>query len=282
MIIKRFFSDNNLQRLRQDFGFLADTIRQSYGELDLALRNGYFNLYYKGNSLAKVVFRPSGNYEVIIHDKFLSKTGIVGDKRFKLIKRRDYFQITVQQKHLRALFQSKYMKKLCANIKKIHYGEEIAFEQALITDNLCREDIIFIDRQVTDTGLRRKRMDLLALSRVKGIQYRFLVVEVKLGNNLELRQQVSKQLAHYISHIEKYFKDYKECYQRHFTQKKQLGLINMPKTASIEIIPGVKGLIIVGGYSKIGSAMIKDLKKNYPSLLVKQFNYTLDRRDISG
>jgi hypothetical protein len=188
----------------------------------------------------------------------------------------------VQHKHLRALFQSKYLKKLCANIKKVHYGEEIAFEQSLITDNLSREDIIFIDRQVTDPGLRRKRMDLLALSQVKGGQYRFLVVEVKLGNNLELRQQVSKQIAQYVSHIEKYFKDYKECYKRYFTQKKQFGLIDMPKTSSIEIIPGVKGLIIVGGYSKIGSAMIKDLKKSYPSLLVKQFDYTLDRRDISG
>ena len=282
MIIKRYLSDSNLQRLIRDFGFLADTIRQSYGELDLSLRNGYFNLYYKGNSLAKVVFKPSGNYEVLVHAKFLSETGIRGDKRFKPVKRRDYFQITVQHKHLRAFFQSKYLKKLCANIKKVHYGEEIAFEQSLITDNLSREDIIFIDRQVTDPGLQRKRIDLLALSQVKGGQYRFMVVEVKLGNNLELRQQVSKQIAQYISHIEKYFKDYKECYKRHFAQKKQFGLIDMPKTSSIEIIPGVKGLIIVGGYSKIGSAMIRDLKKSCPSLLVKQFDYMLDRRDISG
>jgi len=282
MIIKRFFTDTNFERLNRDFGFLAGSIRQSYGELDLALRNGYFNLYYKGNSLAKVASKPSGNYEVTIHEKFLVETGIASDKRFKLAKKRDYFQITVQQKHLRALFQSKYLKKLCSNIKKVHYGEEIAFEQSLITDNLSREDIIFIDRQVTDTGLKRKRMDLLALSQVKGDQYKFLVVEVKLGNNPELRQQVSKQLAQYISHIEKYFKDYKECYERHFSQKKQLGLIDKPKTASIEIIPGVKGLIIVGGYSKIGSAMIRDLKKNYPTLLVKQFDYTLDRREISG
>ena len=280
MIIKRYFSDVNFERLKRDFGFLMKTIRQSNGELDLSLRNTYFNLYYKGNSLAKVVFKPSGNYEVTVHEKFLAETGIAKDKRFKVLKKRDYFQIAAQQNNLRALFQTKYLKKLCANIKRVHYGEEIAFEQSLITDNLSREDIIFIDRQVTDTGLKRKRMDLLALSQVKGNQYRFLVVEVKLGNNMELRQKVSKQLAQYISHIEKHFKDYKQCYKQHFVQKRQLGLIDTPKT-SIEIIPGVKGLIIVGGYSKIGSAMIRDLKKSYPSLLVKQFDYRLDRRDIS-
>ena len=124
-------------------------------------------------------------------------------------------------------------------------------------------------------------MDLLALSQVKGNQYRFLVVEVKLGNNLELRQEVSKQLAQYISHIEKHFTDYKKCYEQHFVQKRELGILDIPKTTSIEIIPGVKGLIIVGGYSKIGSAMIRYLKESYPSLLVKQFDYKLSRRDIS-
>ena len=281
MSIKRYFSDVNFERLKRDFGFLMKTIRQSNGELDLSLRNAYFNLYYKGNSLAKVVFKPSGSYEVTVHEKFLAETGIAKDKRFKVLKKRDYFQITTQQKNLRALFLTKYLKKLCANIKKVHYGEEIAFEQSLITDNLSREDIIFIDRQVTDTGLKRKRMDLLALSQVKGNQYRFLVVEVKLGNNLELRQEVSKQLAQYISHIEKHFTDYKKCYEQHFVQKRELGILDIPKTTSIEIIPGVKGLIIVGGYSKIGSAMIRYLKESYPSLLVKQFDYKLSRRDIS-
>ena len=41
------------------------------------------------------------------------------------------------------------------------------FEHILITDNLGRNDLIIIDRQVTETALKGKRIDLLALKQVQ-------------------------------------------------------------------------------------------------------------------
>ena len=54
MEIKRYFSKDNLKRIKKDFKFLISLIDKSYGEFDFAIRNNYFNIYYKGNSLAKV------------------------------------------------------------------------------------------------------------------------------------------------------------------------------------------------------------------------------------
>ena len=44
--------------MEDDFKFLLkiNEDKDYRGEFDLALRDNYFNLYYKGNSLAKVVF----------------------------------------------------------------------------------------------------------------------------------------------------------------------------------------------------------------------------------
>lgn len=64
----------------------------------------------------------------------------------------------------------------------------------LITDNLDRDELILIDRQVPDTKLNR-RMDLLALKQTQGSQYRFLVLEVKMGNNPELKDKVANQVS---------------------------------------------------------------------------------------
>ncbi len=61
--MKRYFGDKNFIRLCQDFNFLVDKIKDFKGELDIRLRANYFNLYYKGNSLAKVASR-SNDYEV--------------------------------------------------------------------------------------------------------------------------------------------------------------------------------------------------------------------------
>ena len=52
--MKRYLSQQTYERVSRDFGFLFKAIRKSHGELDFRLRDGYFNLYYKGNSLAKV------------------------------------------------------------------------------------------------------------------------------------------------------------------------------------------------------------------------------------
>ncbi len=155
-------------------------------------------------------------------------------------------------------------------------GEEITLEQAIIADNLDRKDIILIDRQIADKNFK-KRMDLLALRRLgKGKnEYSFCVIEVKLGNNPQLKDEVADQLNDYVSHIEKYFDDYRDCYEKQYEQKRELGLIIGPKYKSIKIVRPVKGLIVVAGYSGIAKTQIAQLTSKYPGLKIKSFSHLL-------
>ena len=156
----------------------------------------------------------------------------------------------------------------------MNYGEEINFEQMLITDNLNREGFIFIDRQVTDSRIR-KRLDLLGLKQAEGNQYKFVVAEVKLGNNKELKNDVALQLKGYVSHIQENFKDYKKCYETQFEQKQELGLFEELKFDEIEIINPVEGLVVVGGYSGLAKQQIKILKKSHPDIEVIHFTHEI-------
>lgn len=280
MIINRFFNPINFKRMKDDFKFLLKIIKDKdcRGEFDLALRDNYFNLYYKGNSLAKVVFSKGNSYKISINEKFFSNTDADQDKRFFKTKKRKgaYFEIGLDNKLLHPFFQKKYINQFISNIREVNNGEEITLEQAIITDNLEREDIIIIDRQIEDKVLK-KRMDLLALCQVKNNknEYCFCVIEVKLGNNPELKNKVANQLYGYISHIDKNFDDYKDCYEKQYEQKRDLGLIISSKYKSIEIVHSVKGLIAVVGYSGIAKSQIAKLKSNHPGLNVKSFSYSL-------
>jgi hypothetical protein len=269
MIIKRYFSENNLKRISQDFKFLVSLVNTSYGEFDFAIRDNYFNIYYKGNSLAKIEPKNDNFYKISVHTKFFDKTK--ADNPNFYTSKKDNNNIILTNEQLHPFFQRKHLTEFASRIKKVNNGEEIDFEQSLITDNLNREDFIFIDRQVTDTKLQRKRLDLLALKKVKGNEYKFIVSEVKLGNNSELKSKVAFQLDDYVRHIKNNFSDYKECYEKHFEQKRKLGLINKPKVDFINIIQPVEGIILVGGYSGIAIKQINELKTIYPHLEVKQF-----------
>jgi hypothetical protein len=80
-MIRRYFSEDKFARLRKDFAFLASKVKDYKGELDIRLRDDYFNLYYKGNSLAKIISRKD-DYEVSVHNKFVEKV-LEADKRLK-------------------------------------------------------------------------------------------------------------------------------------------------------------------------------------------------------
>lgn len=262
--------------MKDDFEFLLKIIKDKdcRGELDLALRDNYFNLYYKGNSLAKVVFSKGNSYKISINEKFFSYTGAHKDNRFSVVKKGDYFEIVLDNKLLHPFFQKKYIKQFISNIRKVNNGEEITLEQVIITDNLDREDIIIIDRQIADKDFK-KRMDLLALRQVENNKYSFCVIEVKLGNNPQLKDEVANQLDDYISHIDKNFDDYRDCYEKQYEQKRELGLIIGPKYNLIKIVRPVRGLIAVVGYSGIAKIQIAQLQSKYPGLYVKSFVYSL-------
>ena len=105
MVIKRYFSEDIFNRIKGDFGFLIDRILQSGFEYDLQIRDNYFNLYYKGNSLGKISFSSkTGLYNVRIHHKFVDQKI---KERFKP-QEGTYLTFIIPKKQLHPLFsQSK-------------------------------------------------------------------------------------------------------------------------------------------------------------------------------
>ena len=278
-IIKRYFSEDILESVKKDFKFLFDKIIKSGFEYDLQIRDNYFNLYYKGNSLAKVMCKDIPKYKVHINTIFFEHKDnhVRNDPRFegKITTVGDYVCLTITYELLHPLFQGKYLKYFSSKIKERQFQEEIAFEQMLITDNMDNQnnrDLIIVDRQVMDRASATK-MDLLALRHKIGNDYQFCVIEVKLGNNPELRGDVIDQLKGYIDRISDNFDDYKECYKKNIEQKQDLtghdadgkAKSLLEKSMEINIVPDVSGIVIVGGYSGIAKKHFEKLKEKAPN-----------------
>jgi len=270
MIIRRYFSEVAFSHIKDDFRFLIEKIKQSGFEYDLQIRDNYFNLYYKGNSIGKISYSTKTQlYKIQIHNKFVNARM---KDRFKP-KEGTYFLFMLPGKHLHPLFSSQNLKTMAQSVKKIAFQEEIAFEQMVMTDNVGREDLIVIDRQVIDKT-SQNRMDLLALSRREGHKYQFCVVEIKLGNNPELKGEVITQLRGYTNQISDNFEDYRRCYELNFRQKKELGLFH--KGLNINIVPGVEGIVVVLGYSGIAKANIEMLKEKDSSIRILHLKNEID------
>jgi len=279
-MIKRYFSDENFIRMQKHFSFLIRKINDSLGELELSIRDDYFNIYYKGNSLSKVSFKEDDKYQIDINSKFFEGTSVAKSKNdgsCSKNKKGDYYSIMLSSKQLPSFFKEKHLKEFISKIKKENYKEEITFEQALIADNKNRESFFFIDRQVSDGKMKRKTLDLLALKQKQGNKYHFVICEVKLGNNPELKDKVVDQLNYYVTHIneKENFNNYKDCYEKQYKQKRTLGLINIPAFPSIEIEKPVEGRIIVGGYSGIAKSQLDSLQNKCQNLKIEHFTYEL-------
>lgn len=277
--IKRYFSENRFDNFKKDIATgrnpLIDKIRNSGGELDLQFRpENKLNIYYKGNSLAEIEVQVN-NYVVKIHEKFNPINSADKDdgkrfpeNRFKKIDK-NYYKIKLERGELLKFFQKNIIESLSANIKSVNNGEEITFEQSLITDNLDCEDIIIIDRQVAGGGIindKKKKgiLDLLALKKTNRGKYKFVVLEVKLGNNKDLEGKVVDQIIAYMNSIRNNIKSFKKCYETNYAQKKEIGLFPDYFPDSITIDDQVDGKIVVGLYSKIGEQYIKKLTNKYP------------------
>ena len=232
-VINRVLSQSFLESFKLDFKNLIRIVNDSHGELDLAIRDNYLNLYYKGNSLAQISPRSENQYKINIHQKFFSGTK-ADDPQFYLTKSESgsYMSILLDGEKTPLRFMQKaHIDQFCLRVKQVNYSEEITFEQMLMTDNMDREDLIIIDRQVVDK-IARGKIDLLALKQIKAREnrYQFLVMEVKMGNNPELMGAVAKQLKRYKAHICEYIEDYARCYEQQYVQKRELGILgaNMP------------------------------------------------------
>lgn len=272
--IRRYLSENRFDNFKKDIANgrnpLINTIKNLGEELDLQFRpKNKLNIYYKGNSLAEIEVQVN-NYVVKIHEKFepinsaaKGAGNIFPPSRFDKRDKSCYVKIKLERGELLKFFQKKIIESLLANIKSVNYGEEITFEQSLITDNLDCEDIIIIDRQVGGGGIEGM-LDLLALKKTNSGKYTFVVLEVKLGNNKDLEGKVVGQIIDYMNSIRNNIKSFKKCYETNYAQKKEIGLFPDYFPNSITIDDKVDGKIVVGLYSKIGEQYINKLTKKYP------------------
>ncbi len=270
MVIKRYFSEDVFSHVKADFTFLIDKILQSGFEYDLQIRDNYFNLYYKGNSLGKISYNSRTDlYKIEIHKKFINSKI---RERFKP-KEGTYLTFMLPREQLHPLFSSQNLSSMAHKVKEVYYQEETTFEQMIMTDNVNRSDLIIIDRQIVDKTVRT-RMDLLALAQKEGNDYQFCVIEVKLGNNSELRGDVLSQLKRYIQRISSNFEDYKKCYKLNFRQKQELRLLD--SDLRVNIVPDVIGVIVVSGYSGIAQKNVAELKQRDPSIKVLHLKNIID------
>lgn len=269
--ILRFISESKFEKFFKPLSFLAKKVRDSKGELDLQLRKDYLNVYYKGNSLAKVNVMAD-HFRIEVHSEFKLAKAVDNDSKGRFPENTintegRYHSIQINDPILfEKFFQDKIVKALASEIKTVNNGEEINFEQSLITDNIENERFIIIDRQVAGGGIPGK-LDLLGLKLMESGKYCLVVLEVKLGNNPELKNDVAGQLERYVKAIERNFVEFKNCYEKNYSQKYELGLFgpNYPKNIVIE--EGVIGKIIVGSYSGIASEQLKILYEKYPYLV---------------
>ena len=269
--MKRYLDYGNFQNFAKDFQFLFEIIKNSGYELDLRLRDDYFTIYYKGNSLAKVEFLHQ-RYVISIQPNFLcDASGNVASP----VAEECYDEFVVEREAIHLFFQEKFLDKICRNISKMNNSGDITFDQLLITDNSNREDFIIIDRQITAHILTGKRMDLLALKKVKDNEYNFVVLEVKLGNSKDLDGKVANQLDAYLKHINANFQDWKDSYEKTYSQMREAGLFGGTFNRTIKIIKPVQGLVVVCGYSGNAAEYLANLQAVNSNLLIKQFRNLL-------
>jgi hypothetical protein len=270
MAIKRYFSVEIFKTIKSDFAFLIDRILQSGFEYDLQIRDNYFNLYYKGNSLGKISFSSkTGLYNVRIHHKFVDQRI---RERFKP-QEGIYLTFILPKEQLHPLFSQANLTSMSQKVKTVNFQEEVIFEQMIMTDNIGRDDFIIIDRQIMDKTAKTK-MDLLALVKQADNNYQFCVIEVKLGNNPELKGDVIDQLKGYTDRIEQNFDAYKECYEINFSQKQELGLFD--RDLNVKIIHGVLGIVVILGYSGLAHKSIALLKEKDPSIKILHLKNVID------
>ena len=278
MVIERYLDTKRFERVKRDLPPLVGLINRSGGEYSLQLRENYFNIYYQGNSLARVKPNKNGTYSAEIHRKFLRDDILERLERYSKITTRkssNYVCFRIEPREFYQFFQSKNLKSLSARIRAVGNGEEITFEQVLITDNPPSKKFIIIDRQVAD-HVNKAQIDLLALRRdSENKPFHFLIIELKLGRNHELYEKVGIQLSGYVDHIKKHMSDYVDCYKKNYQQKKQLGLFDSNLPSEIEIDQDtVDGLIVVGGYSQLAEKALLSLclkiKENRWNIKVQQ------------
>jgi hypothetical protein len=198
-------------------GFLADLaqfVRDDH-DLNLEIRDGYINVYFKGNSLLKLTEKLPSRYHVDIHKSFTTGLEVPGE----LI---DGLTTKIFLRNIPMLKQN-----------VIHHGKssmEIEYEQMLIRANNFEKrnnsEYFIVDRQYALKNLGR--LDLVGIfwdrkRRRQKQEVELCVIEVKFALNKDI-DAVHLQLARYYEALKPIAPQIaKEC-EIIFRQKLELGL----------------------------------------------------------
>jgi hypothetical protein len=289
-IITRYLSEENCDRAKEELGFLFEHLVRYRGELAIELRGpSELSVYDRGLRLARISFRRGGTYRMTTHRRFIAGTplGAHLDPGAPPEGYEDFDNLTARELH--HLLSKKNIDAMRPCIKRIPSKEELGVAHVIAADTMEGADLFVVDREVGDSaeGHRGERLDLLALQQVPGGQYRFLAIEVKLGNNPELdvaaqarrgKRHAAEQVLGYVEQIDQFFDEYAACYRRNVEQKITLGLLGSWRQAP-EIVPGAQALLVVAGYSGIAAPLLRELGERYPELWVRTFDYRLRSED---
>jgi hypothetical protein len=197
-------------------GFLSEITKEAIEDpdLNLEIREGYINLYYKGNSLLKLRESPPGQYGVDVHEKFLTGLSVPSG----LID-----QTTTAQ------FVSN-IPRIKRNI--IRFGRhsiETEYEQLIIRANNFEQrnnsEYFLLDRQY---AIGRERFDLMGFcwaqnGRARNQEVPMCLMEVKFALNGDIAN-VHEQLARYYSAVKPRANVLADEAKSVFQQKLELGL----------------------------------------------------------
>ncbi len=214
----RKLSDNFFHCLKSGFlSGITEAVKQD-PDLNLEIREGYINAYYKGNSLLKLTETKSHQYKAEIHEKFLRGINLS----------LDFNEINIDQfiKHIPFLKQ---------NIVK--YGKrslETEYEQMIIRANNFEKrnnsEYFIVDRQYAN---KDGRFDLTGIfwdvkrGHKKNQEVPICLMEIKFALNTDIRK-VHNQLARYYKSIKLHAAEIADEMQIVFRQKIELGLYQQP------------------------------------------------------
>jgi len=279
----------------RDLSFLADMARKSHGDLWFAIREHRVSLYHQGKLVCTVNFVPRTGraastyprpYNVGFGRRFTEptkpKSGWAPLGEWDLADQIDdlagckgrrsgsYSYYNLDAAGLKRVITPAVVKRLCAAIRAINYGGEITFEQLLVAQNPPRPDFLVIDRQIADSHPKfaRQRMDVLALRRVAGDEFSFVVIELKLGNNPAAWGEVVGQTKRYVDHIEHdVAEEYCATYAKMYEQLAQFGLIGSEMPRTITIRPDrPEGVVVIGYADKALEEHVKTLREDNPDI----------------
>jgi len=185
--------------------------------ISLDIRDGYINIYFKGNSLLKLTETSTSRYKVEIHEKFLVGVNL---------------NIFLTEKNVDEFVKAIPLIK--QNIAK--HGKrsiEIEYEQLIVRANNDEQrnnsEYFIIDRQYS---VKEGRFDLTGIfwdrrHRVKGQEVPVCLIENKFALNTDIKD-VHKQLERYYDAVKPNAASIAEEMELIFHQKLELGLYKQP------------------------------------------------------